>query len=65
MMPRKLVSSFIKSIENYKEANFYKVISGFFAIGGDIVNNDGTSGEANSGMLFADENFNLNVSQFL
>mmetsp|Transcript_7228 Transcript_7228/g.8178 ORF Transcript_7228/g.8178 Transcript_7228/m.8178 type:complete len:154 (-) Transcript_7228:50-511(-) len=45
--------------KNYNEAVFYKIVSGFYAIGGDIVNNDGTGGEANGGMLLADENFIL------
>ena len=47
---------------NYKDSKFYKIVSGFFAIGGDIINNDGTGGEADSGMLLADENFILKVS---
>mmetsp|Transcript_9962 Transcript_9962/g.11190 ORF Transcript_9962/g.11190 Transcript_9962/m.11190 type:complete len:128 (-) Transcript_9962:42-425(-) len=46
--------------KNYKNANFYKIVAGFYAVGGDIVNNDGTGGEANSGMLLKDENFSLN-----
>ena len=48
--------------KNYIDAKFYKIVAGFFAVGGDIVNNDGTGGEANDGMLLADENFILKVS---
>ena len=45
---------------NYLDSEFYKIVQGFFAQVGDIVNNDGTSGEADAGMLLADENFTLN-----
>ena len=47
--------------KNYDNAKFYKIVAGFFAIGGDIVKNDGTGGEANDGMLLKDENFILKV----
>ena len=67
---------------NYNNAEFYKIVKGFFAIGGDIgklqviynylslhymliVNNDGTSGEAEAGMVMADENFVLKVTHLL
>lgn len=46
---------------NYNDAEFYKIVAGFFAVGGDIVKNDGTGGEADAGMLLKDENFILKV----
>ena len=51
--------------KNYNNAKIYKVLAGHFAVMGDMLNNDGTGGEANSGMLLMDENFVLKVSRKL
>lgn len=46
---------------HYKNTKFHKVQRLFMAQGGDVVNNDGTSGESIYGSHFDDENFLLNV----
>lgn len=46
---------------HYKGTRFHKVTRVFAAQGGDIVKNDGTSGESIYGPVFEDENFNLSV----
>ena len=45
--------------KTYHGNSVFKVIQGFYAVTGDIVNNDGTGNEANSGMVMRDENFEL------
>lgn len=49
----------------FKGTKFHKVQRVFMAQGGDIVKNDGTSGESIYGPLFDDENFTLKVRQLL
>lgn len=48
---------------HYKGIKFHKVQPFFMAQGGDIVKNDGTSGESIYGPLFDDENFTLPVRE--
>lgn len=47
---------------HYKGTKFHKVQRLFMVQGGDIVKNDGTSGESIYGPFFDDENFTLPVS---
>lgn len=47
---------------HYKDTKFHKVHRLFMVQGGDIVKNDGTSGESIYGPLFDDENYKINVS---
>ncbi|CAD7002950.1 unnamed protein product [Ceratitis capitata] len=44
---------------HYKGIRFHKVTSLYVAQSGDVVNNDGTSGESIYGPIFDDENFEL------
>lgn len=46
---------------HYKSTKFNKVQRLFMAQGGDVVNNDGTSGESIYGPIFEDESFDLKV----
>lgn len=47
---------------HYKNTKFHKVQRLFMVQGGDVVNNDGSSGESIYGPHFEDESFVLNVS---
>lgn len=47
---------------HFKGAKFHKVQRLFMAQVGDVVKNDGTSGESIYGPVFDDENFTLKVS---
>lgn len=47
---------------HYKGTRFHTIKRVFAVQGGDVVNNDGTSGESIYGPLFEDENFELTVS---
>lgn len=46
---------------HYKNTKFHKVQRLFMVQGGDVVNNDGSSGESIYGPHFEDESFALNV----
>lgn len=46
---------------HYKGVHFHKVTRLYVAQSGDIVKNDGTSGESIYGPIFPDENFELSV----
>lgn len=47
---------------NYKNTKFHKVQRVFMIQGGDVVRNDGTTGESIYGPTFEDENFHLLVN---
>lgn len=47
---------------HYKGTKFHRIKRVFAVQSGDVVNNDGTSGESIYGPVFEDENFELNVS---
>lgn len=47
---------------HYKNTRFNKVQKLFMVQGGDVVRNNGKSGESIYGPTFEDENFNLSVS---
>lgn len=47
---------------HFKGTRFHKVQRIFMAQGGDVVKNDGTSGESIYGPFFDDENFTLKVT---
>ncbi|XP_017478575.1 PREDICTED: peptidyl-prolyl cis-trans isomerase D isoform X1 [Rhagoletis zephyria] len=44
---------------HYKGVRFHKIVRVYVAQSGDVVNNDGTSGESIYGPVFEDENFTL------
>lgn len=46
---------------HYKGVCFHKIMRVYVAGSGDIINNDGSSGESIYGPLFDDENFQLEV----
>lgn len=48
---------------HYKNTRFNKVQKLFMVQGGDVVRNNGKSGESIYGPTFEDENFNLSVSR--
>jgi len=50
---------------HYKGTRFHKVKRVFAVQSGDVVNNDGTSGESIYGPVFEDENFELTVGRIL
>lgn len=50
---------------HYKGIKFHKVTRVYVAQGGDVVNNDGTSGDSIYGPIFEDENYYLRVSALL
>jgi peptidylprolyl isomerase len=47
----------------FKNSEFHRIIPGFMAQGGDIINSNGSSGESIYGKFFADENFKLSHEQ--
>ncbi|GBP15503.1 Peptidyl-prolyl cis-trans isomerase [Eumeta japonica] len=47
---------------HYKGVRFHKVTRVYVAQSGDVVNNDGSSGESIYGPVFEDENFILGAS---
>lgn len=44
---------------NYKFTSFYRVVKNLGIYGGDVIRDDGTSGESIYGMTFRDENYNI------
>jgi cyclophilin family peptidyl-prolyl cis-trans isomerase len=42
---------------SYKYSSFFRVVKSLGIFGGDVIRNDGTSGESVYGMVFRDENF--------
>ena len=44
---------------NYVGSKFFRVVKQLGIFGGDIINNDGTSGESIYGMVFRDENYTI------
>lgn len=49
---------------HYKNTKFHKIQRIFMAQGGDVVRNNGSSGESIYGPTFEDENFELLVSLY-
>lgn len=50
---------------HYKGTKFHKIKRVFVVQSGDVVKNDGSSGESIYGPVFDDENFELSVSSIL
>jgi cyclophilin family peptidyl-prolyl cis-trans isomerase len=43
----------------YTGSNFFRIVQNYGIFGGDIIRNDGTSGESIYGMVFRDENYTI------
>jgi len=44
---------------NYRYTSFFRVVKNLGIFGGDVIKNDGSSGESIYGMVFRDENFGI------
>lgn len=44
---------------NYRFTRFFRIVKSLGIYGGDVIRDDGSSGESIYGMVFRDENFNI------